>query len=146
MTTPENRLATGRDNVGRFVEGVTGNPGGRPKGLAAYVRSLTGADGEELVDRVWYLLNHPKGKGLQAQRFQLECIQWLSDRGFGKPIQGVVYAGATAQDWDAFKGWSDEDVQMIVDAARAIRDSKANVIEGEAHMLKPGPDAGGEAT
>ena len=161
VTPPENRLAVGRDNAGRFAKGVTGNPGGRPRGLAAYVRSLTD-DGEALVDKVLYILEHPKGKGIQAQRLQLEWIQWLADRGFGKAVLGVVHAGKTAP-WvlekaahELYDDWSTEDLKAFLEEerrARAFQEAKAlreaKVIEGESHpvdVLESDPDAGDEAT
>lgn len=142
MTTPQNRLSTGRDNVGRFVQGVTGNPGGRPKGLASYVREIAGDDGKMLVDGVLELLRQSEasGKGgIQAQRFQLECIQWLADRGFGKAVLSVEHTGSIGHNWDAFPNMSDDDVQALVDAARVLLAAKANVIEHEPKSLpEPG--------
>ena len=44
MIDSENRAL-----AARFQSGVPGNPDGRPKGLASYVRDVTG-DGEDLVD------------------------------------------------------------------------------------------------
>jgi hypothetical protein len=36
--------------VGRpFAKGVSGNPGGRPRGLARYVRELVGDDGRRIA-------------------------------------------------------------------------------------------------
>ena len=41
--------------IGRpFAKGVSGNPGGRPKGLARYVRELVGDDGRRIAD---FMLN-----------------------------------------------------------------------------------------
>ena len=149
MTAPENRLALGRDNGGRFIKGVTGNPGGRPKGLAGYVREET-SDGQYLVDKVLYILEHPKGKGIQAQRLQLECIQWLADRGFGKAVQGVMHAEVTTHTLDILRTYSDEDLEAMLVAGKAMQEKQrlasqasAEVIEGEARMLESDPDAGG---
>jgi hypothetical protein len=33
-----------------FAPGVSGNPGGRPKGLARHVRGLVGDDGRRIAD------------------------------------------------------------------------------------------------
>ena len=143
--TPENRLSTGRDNAGRFVQGVTGNPGGRPRGLSAYVREQT-SDGQALVDKVLYMLEHPKGKGIQAQRLQLECIQWLADRGFGKAVVGVVHAEVMTHSLDVLRAFSTEDLESMLVAGKALQAqalAEAKVIEGEARMLESDPDAGG---
>ena len=78
-TGSENSRAV--DKPWLFQPGQTANPGGRPKSFANYIRTLS-LDGEKLVDKVWSILQHPKGKGLQAQKLQLECIQWLADRGW----------------------------------------------------------------
>lgn len=51
MTRAGNRLPTGHDNVGRFVKGVTGNPGGRPRSLSSYIKEAT-LEGRDLVDFV----------------------------------------------------------------------------------------------
>ena len=141
MTRPENRLTTGRDNVGRFVKGVSGNLGGRPKGLSQYVREQTG-DGKMLVDKVLHLLRHPRGKGIAAQKFQLECIQWLADRGFGKAMQSVEHRGMMVHPWEVFRDMSTEDLRTLVEAGRALRDAKAEVIEGEATEIRPGGENG----
>ena len=118
--TPENRLATRRDSGGHFAKGVTGNPGGRPKGLAAYIREQTN-DGEDLVNKVMHILQHPNGKGLAAQKLQLECIQWLADRGFGKASQLVAHTGVISHSENVLANMSVEDLQALVVNGRAIQ-------------------------
>jgi hypothetical protein len=50
MELAENSVETA-PVVGRpFAPGVSGNPGGRPKGLARYVRALVGEDGRRVAD------------------------------------------------------------------------------------------------
>ena len=135
MTTPENRLAAGRDSGGRFAKGVTGNPGGRPKGLASYIREQT-TDGQDLVDMVMHILQHPKGNAVQRQRLQLECIQWLADRGFGKAALNVEHSGLIAHDFNVFAEISTEDLRLMIDDAKARAELRAEaVIEGEMREL-----------
>ena len=74
--------------VGRpFLRGVSGNPGGRPKGLAAYVREMT-LDGKELVDFYLKVFRGDKIDGKKpGLKFRMDAGTWLSDRGFGKAVQ-----------------------------------------------------------
>ena len=125
-----------RDKDGLWLKGgASPNPSGRSPGFASYIRTLS-LDGEKLVDKVWQILLHPKGKGIAAQKLQLECIQWLADRGFGKAVQNVEHSGTIAHAWDAFKDISTEDLQALVDAGRAIQEAKARAIEGEGRVLE----------
>jgi hypothetical protein len=92
MAMPEGR---------RFQPGVSGNPGGRPKGLMAYAREKT-LDGRELVDFAYSVFKGEKIKvtlrtmagAVEAevipspeQRF--EMLHFLADRAFGKPAQKI---------------------------------------------------------
>src|SRR4051794_11431393 len=63
-----------------FPSGVSGNPGGRPKGLVRRIRDETG-DGAELVD---YMLGVFRDEH-QPTRTRVEAATWLADRGYGKP-------------------------------------------------------------
>lgn len=67
-----------------FKPGQSGNPGGRPAGLAALVKQET-RDGAELVE---FYLRILRGKR-QPLRYRLEAASWLADRGFGKAVQQV---------------------------------------------------------
>lgn len=128
----------------QFQPGVVQNPSGRPKSFANYIRTLS-LDGEVLVDKVFAILKHPKGKGLAAQKLQLDCIQWLADRGWGKAVQNVEHSGTIAHELsqaiDRFKDVSDEDLQTLIQAGRALNAAKAQAIEGESRIVEADVDA-----
>lgn len=76
------RSARGRP----FAPGVSGNPGGRPRGFASYIREQTG-EGRELVDFALGVLRDDTAPG----RSRLDALRWLADRGFGRvPELGAV--------------------------------------------------------
>jgi hypothetical protein len=93
--TPENRRPI-PSKAGRWPKGKSGNPGGRPKGLAARVRELT-KDGHELVDLMVAImrgtltvtLRDRDGKTYEqapSHRDRMMAAAWLADRGFGKVV------------------------------------------------------------
>ena len=75
-----------------FLPGKSGNPGGRPKGLAERVRQET-RDGAELVT---FMLRVLRGRK-QPTRYRLEAAAWLADRGFGKALQQMELSGPGAE-------------------------------------------------
>jgi uncharacterized protein DUF5681 len=87
MRPPQNR-----DGSGRWAKGVSGNPGGRPKGQAALsksARKLVGEDGEALVDLWWSIANDPMRRAAD----RLRASELFADRGWGKaanfePVEG----------------------------------------------------------
>ena len=85
LSVPQDRAKTGR-----FKKGQSGNPGGRPKGLVSAIREET-RDGEELVT---FMLRVFRGDVPNARlRDQVDAATWLSDRGFGKPVQALEHSG-----------------------------------------------------
>jgi hypothetical protein len=62
-----------------FTPGVSGNPGGRPKGLSRRVRELVGEDGDAIAEYMLSVMTDERGT---ADR--IEAAKWLADRGFGK--------------------------------------------------------------
>ena len=86
---PQIRNVTGLNKPGTWLPGVSGNPGGRPKGLAALAQAIIERTGTGLQLGDWYLgIWHGDRKPLgrrptPAQR--LEAAQWLTERAWGKP-------------------------------------------------------------
>lgn len=65
-----------------FPKGVSGNPGGRPRGFVHAIREATN-DGDELVQ---FMLSVLRGEVAGTRlRDRVEAATWLADRGFGRP-------------------------------------------------------------
>ena len=75
-----------------FAPGMSGNPGGRPKGLSSLIRDQT-REGAELVAFHLRILRGRK----QPLRYRLEAAAWLADRGFGKALQQMELSGPGAE-------------------------------------------------
>jgi hypothetical protein len=69
-----------RDGSGRFPKGVSGNPGGRPQGLAKATRELVGEDGHRLAEFWVSIMDDP----MRRDSDRLEASRLLADRGWGK--------------------------------------------------------------
>src|SRR5213596_3655103 len=72
--TPQNR-----NRSGRFPKGVSGNPGGRPQGLAKATRELVGEDGMALAQLWWDIARDETRRDSD----RLEASKLLADRGWG---------------------------------------------------------------
>jgi hypothetical protein len=85
VSAPQNR-----DGAGRWPRGVSGNPGGRPKGLARAARELVGEDGMALVQLWWDIARDETRRDSD----RLEASRLLAERGWGKaPTFGAIEEG-----------------------------------------------------
>ena len=72
-----------------FAPGVSGNPGGRPRSMGGYIRSIT-SDGEEIVDLMVAVMRGETINGMKPKiKDQMDAVSWLADRGFGKSVAMV---------------------------------------------------------
>lgn len=72
-----------RDEKGRFVKGVSGNPGGRPIDQSKYLKRIDTA----MTLKRWRAIILKAIE--QAERGDAKARQWLSDYILGKPVQQI---------------------------------------------------------
>jgi hypothetical protein len=91
-----------RDDKGRFVKGVSGNPGGKPLNQTKYLKKLdTTMTLKEWRDIVVKAIE-------QAKRGDSRARQWLSDYLLGKPTQRQEITGAEGSKFVINLSWDDE--------------------------------------
>lgn len=92
-------------NIGKigWKPGQSGNPGGRPKGIAAKAREHTDAALQVLVD----------GLSDEDTRVQIAAAKELLDRGYGKPIAMTADVTRKLDELD------DDTLGAAIDALRA---------------------------
>lgn len=89
-----------------FPPGVSGNEGGRPKGFGEYIREQT-KGGKEIVDLVLAAMRN-KRLGI---KLQLQAAEFLTDRGWGRPVQQTALTGEMVC---TFAAGQAEDVRAVL--------------------------------
>ncbi len=93
MNTRQGQHPKSRANLKPFQKGVSPNPGGRPKGLAALIRERVGSEGAPLFEALRLIaMGVPRerdaffGERIKVTtRDRLMALQELADRGWGRP-------------------------------------------------------------
>ena len=127
--------------VGRsFAPGVSGNPGGRPPGLARLAREATG-DGVDvvgfftLVSRGKKPAGWPDGEKLTADHM-FRANEWLADRGFGKAPLLLDVSGDNGNDDDGLAALTLDELR----AGIAFMEMRDGAVAAESGVL---PEAKG---
>lgn len=107
-------------NAKKFQPGVSGNPGGRPKGIAAKAREHT----DKAMDVLAAALEDADA------RIRVAAARELLDRGYGKPI------AMTADVTKRLDDWTDDDIDAAISAIRATLPGSGNAGTGEAETTK----------
>ena len=126
MPKSENRNGAGDT---RFKPGQSGNPGGRPKGLAAKVREMVPAD--QLAEWYYALWTRDETKlkelGVDLKDVTLDqrnkAGEWLGERGYGKAPAYAPVNDGDPLDLDQ----TDRAIASTLDDLAARREAKAPV-------------------
>ncbi|MDL2203531.1 DUF5681 domain-containing protein [Brucella intermedia] len=110
----------GVKNLKPFPKGVSGNPGGRPKGIAAKAREHTDRAVEVLV----------AGMSDQDARVRIAAAKEILDRGYGKPLTMTADVSNKLEEFD------DESLDAAIDTLRAAVSAAEETGDGTAAETK----------
>lgn len=72
-----------------FPKGASGNPGGRPQGIAAQLKATYGENAEAILVELHALAFNKR----LPEKVRLTALTALLDRGWGRPAQQISIAG-----------------------------------------------------
>lgn len=108
------RPGGGASNLTPWKPGQSGNPAGRPKGIAAVVKDRVNPD--ELVDILTAVARDERAKPSE----RIAAVRELADRGWGKAPAFAAIEGADPLELSAIA----QEVQAIADELAARRDAR----------------------
>ena len=97
-----------------FRPGVSGNPGGRPKGVRRRVQELVGPDADAIIGFMVAVMTDDR----ERTRDRLESAKWLADRGFGRAAPAAdseLESGRTKLDLSKL---SDDELNLLIELTR----------------------------
>lgn len=122
MELAENSAQTARKVIGRpFKPGRSGNPGGRPKGIARTVREQAGGDPERFVQLLIAIAEDER----TSTRDRISAVRELLDRGWGKPPAYAAIEGRDPLEEDEISSA----IRQIEDELAARRNGKETSAE-----------------
>ena len=117
-----------RNSAGRFIKGVSGNKGGRPKSQTG-VLALARSNSIEAIERLVKLM-----RTAESEQVQLNAANAILDRAYGKPKESKdveVNIGRRAREVAL-----NELTDAQIEALQAYCDALPQVIEGEAEEIE----------
>lgn len=98
--------------MAKWQKGQSGNPGGRPQGVMAYVQQKCGTDAKGLIDALLTIIKDKE----EATRDRIRALEILLDRGWNKPMQGMHISGDAVRPLVIDTVKTREEIQGVLDA------------------------------
>lgn len=97
-----------------FVKGKTGNPGGRPKGLAARIRETNPPDRiSAAFEEIAYSTKVPA-------RDRMEALRWLGERGYGRTPEVHMVGALNEEQRDAAAELTRDQLLALLDTTDTV--------------------------